>query len=60
MTNLIYRLLYWLSWTSMYRNTELIEDDLVRLCTKYEMIIFTNKGEILNEPNFGRFTTTST
>jgi hypothetical protein len=38
----------------MYRNTELIEDDLVRVIVqKYEMIIFTNKGEILNEPNFG-------
>jgi|TARA_R110000782_G_scaffold90545_2_gene173635 hypothetical protein len=38
----------------MYRNTELIEDDLVRVIVqKYEMIIFTNKGDILNEPNFG-------
>jgi hypothetical protein len=38
-------------------NTELIEDDLVRVIVqRYEMIIFTNKGEILNEPNLGRFT----
>lgn len=37
-----------------YISTDLIEDDIVRVVTqKYEMIIFTNKGEILGEPNFG-------
>jgi hypothetical protein len=42
-------------------NTELIEDDLVRVIVqKYEMIIFTNKGEILMNLILGRFTTTST
>ena len=33
---------------------QLIEDDLVRVIVqKYEMILFTNKGEILGEPEFG-------
>jgi hypothetical protein len=37
-----------------FRDPELIEDDLVRVIVqKYEMIIFTNKGEVLCEPNFG-------
>lgn len=38
----------------MFKNTELIEDDVVKVIVqKYEMIIFTNKGEVLGEPNFG-------
>ena len=37
-----------------FNSTELIEDDLVRvIIQKYEMIIFTNKGEVLDDPNFG-------
>lgn len=37
-----------------YISQELIEDDVVRvIIQKYEMIIFTNKGEVLGEPNFG-------
>ncbi len=37
-----------------FNDTELIEDDVVRVIVqKYEMIIFTNKGEVLGEPNFG-------
>ncbi len=37
-----------------YIPLELIEDDVVRvIIQKYEMIIFTNKGEVLGEPNFG-------
>lgn len=32
----------------------MIEDDLIRVIVqKYEMIIFTNKGEVLGDPNFG-------
>ena len=38
----------------MFRNAEVIEDDVVKVIVqKYEMIIFTNKGEVLGEPNFG-------
>ena len=38
----------------MFKQAELIEDDVVRVIVqKYEMIIFTNKGEVLGEPNFG-------
>ena len=34
--------------------TELIEDDVIRVVVqKYEMILFTNKGDVLGEPNFG-------
>lgn len=34
--------------------SEIIEDDVIRVIVqKYEMIIFTNKGDILGEPNFG-------
>ena len=30
------------------------EDDVIRvIIQKYEMILFTNKGEVLGEPNFG-------
>jgi hypothetical protein len=37
-----------------FRTLELIEDDAVRvIIQKYEMIIFTNKGELLGDPNFG-------
>jgi hypothetical protein len=37
-----------------FRDPELIEDDLIRvIIQKYEMIVFTNKGEVLCEPNFG-------
>lgn len=33
---------------------ELIEDDVIRvIIQKYEMVLFTNKGEVLGEPNFG-------
>lgn len=33
---------------------ELIEDDIIRVIVqKYEMILFTNKGDVLGEPNFG-------
>lgn len=34
--------------------SEIIEDDVIRVIVqKYEMIIFTNKGDVLGEPNFG-------
>lgn len=37
-----------------YIPLELIEDDVVKvIIQKYHMIIFTNKGEVLGEPNFG-------
>jgi hypothetical protein len=37
-----------------YESSELIEDDVIRvIIQKYEMIIFTNKGEMLGDPNFG-------
>ncbi len=37
-----------------FKNTELIEDDIIRvIIQKYEMILFTNKGEVLGDPNFG-------
>jgi phage baseplate assembly protein W len=37
-----------------YNSPKLIEDDTVRVIVqKYEMIIFTNKGELLGDPNFG-------
>ena len=37
-----------------YNDTELIEDEIVRVIVqKYEMILFTNKGEVLGDPNFG-------
>lgn len=37
-----------------FRTPELIEDDVVRIIIqKYEMIIFTNKGEVYGEYNFG-------
>lgn len=37
-----------------YTSSKLIEDDLIRVIVqKYEMIIFTNKGDVLGEPDFG-------
>ena len=33
---------------------ELIEDDILSvILQKYEMVLFTNKGEVLGDPNFG-------
>lgn len=38
----------------MFNSTEIIEDDVVRVIVqKYEMVLFTNKGEVFGEPNFG-------
>lgn len=37
-----------------FRSFELIEDDVIRVIVqKYEMIIFTNKGDLLGDPYFG-------
>ena len=37
-----------------FKSSELIEDDVIRVIVqKYEMILFTNKGELLGDPNFG-------
>jgi hypothetical protein len=37
-----------------FNDTQIIEDDLVRVVVqKWEMMIFTNRGELLFEPNFG-------
>lgn len=37
-----------------FNDTELIQDEIVRVIVqKYEMILFTNKGEVLGDPNFG-------
>jgi hypothetical protein len=37
-----------------YESSKFIEDDVIRIIVqKYEMIIFTNKGELLGDPNFG-------
>jgi hypothetical protein len=37
-----------------YRTPDIIEDDVVRVIVqKYEVILFTNKGELLGDPNFG-------
>lgn len=37
-----------------FNDTQIIEDDLIRvILQKWEMIIFTNKGELYCEPNFG-------
>jgi len=34
--------------------TEIIEDEVIRfIIQKYQMIIFTNKGEVLGEPDLG-------
>lgn len=37
-----------------FRSPELIEDDVVRVIVqKYEMILFTNKGDLFADPSFG-------
>jgi hypothetical protein len=37
-----------------YESSKFIEDDVIRVIVqKYEMIIFTNKGELLGDPSFG-------
>ena len=37
-----------------FRDLDLIEDDVIRvIIQKYEMIIFTNKGEVFGEPSLG-------
>lgn len=37
-----------------YQSSVFIEDETVRvIIQKYEMILFTNKGELLGDPNFG-------
>ncbi len=37
-----------------FRSAEIIEDEAVRvIIQKYEMIVFTNKGDLLGDPNFG-------
>lgn len=37
-----------------YNNLEIIEDELVRVIVmKVEMILFTDKGEVLGQPDFG-------
>jgi hypothetical protein len=37
-----------------FRDLQIIEDDVVRvILQKWEMILFTNKGELFFDPNFG-------
>lgn len=37
-----------------YESSKFIEDDVIRVIVqKYEMILFTNKGELLGDPDFG-------
>lgn len=37
-----------------FRDLDLIEDDVIRvIIQKYEVIIFTNKGEVFGEPSLG-------
>jgi hypothetical protein len=37
-----------------FRNPEVIEDDVIRvIIQKYEMILFTNKGDLFGDTNFG-------
>jgi hypothetical protein len=37
-----------------FTSPKLIEDDIVRvIIQKYEMILFTNKGELFGDPDFG-------
>lgn len=37
-----------------YTSPQFIEDDTIRvILQKYEMLLFTNKGELLGDPNFG-------
>lgn len=37
-----------------YNSSELVEDDIIRvIIQKYELILFTIKGEVLGDPDFG-------
>lgn len=37
-----------------YNSSSLIEDDLIRVIVqKYQMILMTNKGEVMGDPDFG-------
>lgn len=37
-----------------FRSPELVEDDVIRvIIQKYEMVLFTNKGDLFGDPNFG-------
>lgn len=37
-----------------FNDSSLIEDDIIRvIIQKYEMLIFTNKGDLLMDPDFG-------
>lgn len=37
-----------------FNSKDMIEDEVVRVIVqKYEMIVFTTKGEVLGDPNFG-------
>lgn len=37
-----------------YESSKYIEDDVIRVIVqKYEMVLFTNKGELLGNPDFG-------
>lgn len=37
-----------------FKDMSLIEDDVIRVIVqKYEMILFTNKGEVFGQPDFG-------
>jgi|JI9StandDraft_1071089.scaffolds.fasta_scaffold285589_2 hypothetical protein len=37
-----------------YKSGQLIEDDIINvIIQKYEMVLFTNKGEVLGEPDLG-------
>ena len=37
-----------------FNDSEIIEDDVIRvIIQKYEMIIFTNKGDVMTDPNLG-------
>lgn len=37
-----------------YQSSEMIEDDLIRVIVqKYEVIIFTNQGDVLGQPRLG-------
>lgn len=37
-----------------FKNFELVEDEVIRvIIQKYEMILFTVKGDVMGDPNFG-------
>jgi len=37
-----------------YNSEQIVEDEILRVIVqKYEMVLFTNKGEVLGEPNMG-------